>query len=89
MLTALLFISDANIQWYLPVCRPSISSKRIELYPESLEISDQYGSLLLHVLLCNIPSSPDVALMVIKKYPAALRHQNNVGHLSLQLLRFS
>jgi ankyrin repeat protein len=66
-------------------CRPSIISRCIELYPESLAKADSGGCVLLHVLLKNTSSSIDLALLMIEKYPKALKHQNAQGHLPLHL----
>jgi ankyrin repeat protein len=58
-------------------CRSIIISKCIELYPESLAVADREGYLPLHRLLNNASSSIEVAMMMIEKYPAALKHQGN------------
>jgi hypothetical protein len=54
-------------------CRSPIISKYIELYPESLTMTDDSGYLPLHLLVCNQSSSIEDALTIIEKYPAALK----------------
>jgi ankyrin repeat protein len=67
-------------------CRSSIIAKYIERYPESLaKVDDVEGSLPLHLLLENPSSSIDDALMMIEKYPAAVKHRDYYGLLPLQL----
>jgi hypothetical protein len=67
-------------------CRSSITSKCIELYPESLAVTDKNGDLPLHMLLRNKLSSLDDVLSMIEKYPAALNHQNKChGYLPLHI----
>jgi ankyrin repeat protein len=63
--------------------RSSIISKCIELYPEALSISDNNRNLPLTWLFINASSTIEDALMLIEKYPAALRHQNIHGNLPL------
>jgi ankyrin repeat protein len=64
-------------------CRSPFIAKCIELYPEALRKTDEYGCLPLHRLLINMSSSMDDALMMIEKYPAALQHQNISGYFPL------
>jgi hypothetical protein len=73
---------------YLPIhiecqyqCRLSVISKCIELYPESLATADEHGHLPLHTLLMNKLSCVNAALLIIDKYPGALKHRGNYGHL--------
>jgi hypothetical protein len=63
--------------------RLTILSKCIELYPEALAVTNEKEDLPLHCLLSNRASSIDAALMVIKKYSAALKHQNRKSQLPL------
>jgi tetratricopeptide (TPR) repeat protein len=65
---------------YLPLhlecmnrCRSTILSKCIELYPESLAKSSEEDSLPLHLLLSNLLSASEDALLMIEKYPNALK----------------
>jgi hypothetical protein len=55
-------------------CRSIIISKCVELYPETLAKADRQQYLPLHVLLDNDLSTIADALMMIEKYPGALRH---------------
>jgi hypothetical protein len=48
-------------------------------------MADEYGNLPLHNLFENPSSSREDAMMMIEKYPAALRHQNVVGMLPLHI----
>jgi hypothetical protein len=77
---------------YLPLhiecimkCRSYIISKCIELYPESLAMTNYVRYLPLHNLLGNESSSIEDALMMIEKYPAALQHQDNYDQLPLHI----
>jgi ankyrin repeat protein len=79
-------------QGYLPILmecvyrhRSIIISKCIELYPESLSTADPEGYLPLHRLLQNVSSPSDAVLIMIEKYPAALRHRNDYGELPLHI----
>jgi ankyrin repeat protein len=65
--------------------RSSVISKCIEVYPEALEIKDMRGNLSLHWLMRNRKSSVQDVLMMIEKYPAALRQQNEHGELPLHI----
>jgi ankyrin repeat protein len=58
-------------------CRSSIIAKCIQLYPEALAEANIANDLPLHLLFTNSSSSIDDALLMIKKYPAALQHRNN------------
>jgi hypothetical protein len=59
-------------------CRPSVIVQYIEVYPQKLAINSLgMGNLPLHGLLRNQSSSADLALMMIDKYPAALRYMDN------------
>jgi hypothetical protein len=71
---------DGSDDKYLPLhiecryrCRPAILSKCIALYPEALSLSNQNGSLPLHLLLSNISSSVEAVTMVIEKCPTAVK----------------
>jgi hypothetical protein len=67
-------------------CRSSIISQCIELYPEGLAVADDgLGCLPLHWLIRSESSSAEDALMMIEKYPAALRHPSRLGYLPLHL----
>jgi hypothetical protein len=67
-------------------CRSSIIAKCIELYPESFAIANEnFRELPLHRFIENELSSIDDALMMMKAYPAALKHQNSIGCLPLHL----
>jgi ankyrin repeat protein len=61
-------------------CRSSVISTCIELYPESLAQATMTGYLPLQTLLWNKSSSMDDALMMIEKYPAALRHHTSTRY---------
>jgi hypothetical protein len=52
---------------------------------DMLSKADQRGDLPLHRLLCNVYTTTEAALLMIDKYPAALRHQNYVGFLPLHI----
>jgi hypothetical protein len=66
--------------------RQAIISKCIELYPESLGVSDTERYLPLHSLLASTKSSlVENTLMVIEKYPAAVSHKTREGKLPLHL----
>jgi hypothetical protein len=54
-------------------CRPAILSKCIELYPESLAEASEEAYLPLHLLLSNPVSSVEMALLMIERYPEALK----------------
>jgi hypothetical protein len=56
-------------------CRSSILLKCIELYPEALAKSDKEGFLPLHWSLCYGSTSVDTAMMLIEKYPDAVKHR--------------
>jgi hypothetical protein len=80
-------VKHQNNYGYLPLhieCsrqgRLSSMLKLIELYPESLAMTDRSECFPLHVLLRNKSSTVDVALMIIEKYPAALKHQKICSH---------
>jgi ankyrin repeat protein len=66
-------------------CRSSIISKCIEQCPESLSVVDEEGNLPLHRLLENKSSSINDALMMIEKYPAALKQRKFNGWLKTYL----
>jgi hypothetical protein len=55
--------------------RSSVITKCIELYPEALATADSALNLPLHRFLHNTSSTIDVALMIIEKYPAALKRR--------------
>jgi hypothetical protein len=67
--------------------RSSILKKCIDLYPQSIAMASKINnnSLPLHILLSNQTSSIGAALMMIEKYPAALRHQNGLGYFPLYI----
>jgi hypothetical protein len=65
--------------------RSVIMWKLIELYPESLREFGEYGFLPLHSLLSNMSSSVQDALMMIEKYPEALKVQNE-GNRNLPIV---
>jgi ankyrin repeat protein len=58
-------------------CRSAIISKCVELYPESLSISNKKDCLALHLLLSNPASSVEDALMMIDKCPEAVQFLEN------------
>jgi hypothetical protein len=67
--------------------RSSIISRCIEIYPESLaevDSRDLKKNLPLHILLMHQSDMRD-ALMMIERYPAALKHQNSRGNLPLHI----
>jgi hypothetical protein len=66
-------------------CRLAVISKCIQLHPKSLAVSCDQGCLPLHNIVSNHTSSFDVALLLIEKYPVALRHQNLKGQLPLHI----
>jgi hypothetical protein len=78
---------------YLPLhiecrnrCRSAVISKSIELYPEGLAVAiEETLYLPMHMLLSNELSIIDDALTMIEKYPAALQHQTQRGHLPLHI----
>jgi ankyrin repeat protein len=67
------------------LCRSSIISKCIELYPQALSKDDINKNLPLHLLLMSKSSTIDDALMMIEKYPEALRHLNAKGLFPLHI----
>jgi ankyrin repeat protein len=68
------------------LCRLPIISKCIELYVDSLKMTDEVGYLPLHRLLENRSSYiDDVALMMIDMYPVAVQHQDIYAELPLHL----
>jgi hypothetical protein len=67
------------------LCRSSIISKCIELYPDSLSKPRYDRSLPCHNLLSNELSSVEDALMMIEKYPAALQHAGNYDCLPIHI----
>jgi hypothetical protein len=75
---------------YLPLhiecerlCRSVLILACIEIYPETLAVADAKGNLPLNKLLMNEASSIDLALLMLEKYPAALKHRNKYGFLPL------
>jgi hypothetical protein len=54
-------------------CRSAVLAKCIELYPKSLGEAEGWGHLPLHRLLLNEVSAIEDALMMMEKYPAALK----------------
>jgi ankyrin repeat protein len=75
------------IYLFLLNARSSVISKCIERYLEALTISGWQRCLPLHHLLANgeKKSTVEDALVMIEKYPAALREQNNDGNLPLHI----
>jgi ankyrin repeat protein len=66
--------------------RSSIILPYIDLHPTPLARADEQGCLPLHSLLANKASSSiDMALMMIEKYPAAVKHQNRRSNIKHQL----
>jgi ankyrin repeat protein len=65
-------------------CRPAIIARCIELYPESMEVTDNEGNLL-HILLKNRVCTIDIASMMMEKYPATLKGRNEIGQLPLHI----
>jgi hypothetical protein len=66
-------------------CRSSIIQQYIALHPESLAKADREGYLPLHRLLEHQLSTIDDALMMIKRYPIALRHRNELSYMPLHI----
>jgi hypothetical protein len=66
-------------------CRSSVISQYLQQYPKSLSFPDIERYLPLHRLLENNSSTVDDALLMIRKYPAALQHPNNNGDLPLHI----
>jgi hypothetical protein len=66
-------------------CRSSIILEYVERYPQLLAMADKQADLPLHNLLRNKSSTIDDALMMIKKYPAALNHRNMHDRLPLHI----
>jgi hypothetical protein len=66
-------------------CRSSILLKCIQLHPGSLALVNELGCLPLHILLENMSSSIEQALMMIEKHPAALEHPNTGGSLPIHI----
>jgi hypothetical protein len=62
-------------------CRSAIISKCIDLYPESLARGDGHGDLPLQ----NMTSTAEDALMMMQKYPTALRHKENTLFLPIHM----
>jgi hypothetical protein len=74
-------VSHVNNDGSLPLhieckyhCRSAIISRCIELYPEGLTKGNSDGLMPLHNLLNNKNSVVEDALIMIEKYPSALRH---------------
>jgi hypothetical protein len=67
------------------LCRSAIISLYVELYPESLSRADDQESLPLHRLLWKEFSSIDDALMMIEKYPVAVRRSDKYECVSLHI----
>jgi ankyrin repeat protein len=67
------------------LCRYSVLSQYFRRYPESLAIPDWSGYLPLHWVLTNTTSSISTALMMMEKYPAAVRHPNHYGNLPIHI----
>jgi hypothetical protein len=65
--------------------RSAILSKCIEIYPQALAKADVAGYLPLHRLLERHFSSDEDALMMIEKYPIALRHPTSFSELPLYI----
>jgi ankyrin repeat protein len=63
-------------------CRTIIIERCIELYPEALEKTcNRDGYLPLHFSLWNKRSTIDTTMMMMEKYPAALKHRvGDYGH---------
>jgi ankyrin repeat protein len=66
-------------------CKPSVMSKLLELYPESLAVSDGQGNLPLHCVLAFIFAPTAIALMMVEKYPDAIRHRNAQRNLPIHI----
>jgi ankyrin repeat protein len=67
------------------LCRSDVISECVKLYPDALAKADNNGDLPLHLLLQNHDSSIDDAIKMLKKYPAALKHQNSFGYFPLRI----
>jgi hypothetical protein len=65
--------------------RSAIISQYMKLHPEALEIADDSGCLPLHNLLMNESSTVDDALMMIDKYPLALRRKSLYNELPIDI----
>jgi hypothetical protein len=65
--------------------RRAVISKCIDRYPESLAVTDKGLDLPLHRCLSNSRSSVETALMMIEKYPAAVKHQNFFNRLPIHV----
>jgi hypothetical protein len=82
------FMNEKNLPLHIECmkqCRSAIISKCIELYPEALSIPSGNDSLPLHRLLSNQVSSIEDALMMIEKYPQALKLKNHSSWRSTDL----
>jgi hypothetical protein len=64
-------------------CRSAVITRCIELYPEALAAANDDGSMPLHLLLNRRRSDIKDALIMIEKYPAALKHPNRDEELPL------
>jgi hypothetical protein len=66
-------------------CESAIISKCVERYPGALSIADEDGYLPLHWLLANKSSTVEDALMMIEKYPEALKQRNRYDLITLHV----
>jgi hypothetical protein len=66
-------------------CRSTILSRCIELCPESLAKPDSNRCIPLHHLLYNVSSSIEDALIMMDKYPDALKHPDRDGNLPIHI----
>jgi hypothetical protein len=66
-------------------CRSSLMRQYVDHHTEALRQLDEGGSLPLHRLLSNELSSVEDALMMIEKYPAAVRRRKNDLDLPLHI----
>jgi hypothetical protein len=85
-------LSCRNANGHLPLhiecmwqCRSAVIAECIERYPRALSIACEERCLPLHRLLRNSSSSTDDVLMMIKKYPAALKHYDSNGILPIHI----
>jgi hypothetical protein len=67
------------------LCRSSIISKCIELYPEALVLGDWHWYLPIHTAIANHNATIDGLLILMESNPASLKYRCRSGYFPVQL----